>query len=143
MTRDTLKKGCEQMLFRLKRKRTIRIEHIRNGRRLSVCTGYSWKLCLFSFLTLLHRRDWRTLSLSIIVSFLLSWWLKHLVHPILVIEFYFIIISFFYNRLFLRSALRRDWIPSDAHSRNRLYEKGFVHTHCYELEKNTLPPCGR
>lgn len=143
MTKYTFSKGCEFMIFRLKRKKTVRIEHIRSGRQISVCTGYSWKLCLFSFMTLLHRRDWRMLFLSVIASFFLSWWLRHLVHPIFVVQSYFIIISLFYNQLFLRSALRRDWIPSDAYSRNRLYEKGLVHTHCYELRKNPPPPFDR
>lgn len=112
------------------------IENPKTGARKQVKIGYSWTMFFFGGFVLLFRRDWIVFAISLLVLFTLVELFPATTHPTnYAITLMWSIFAFFYNDLYLKTALKGNWIPADATSRNRLYEKGYVKTHCYDLEQ--------
>lgn len=108
----------------------ITIEHTQSGKQMKVSTGYSWSLFFFSFLTLLYRKDWKMLGIAFFSVISLMIWLEHLIHPMIVFQFFFAILSVYYNPLYLKRALHDKWVPANEESRNHLYQCKLVSSPC-------------
>lgn len=57
-------------------------------------------------------------------------WLEHLIHPMIVFQFFFAILSVYYNPLYLKRALHDKWVPANEDSRNHLYQCKLVSSPC-------------
>lgn len=121
------------MAYELKEKHAL-IEHAKSGRRRQAKIGYSWTTALFGNFVPLFRRDWATFLISTLVIVLVVAVLPDGYPTEWITSLLWIGFGFVYNDIYLKNALKGDWIPADAQSRNRLYEKGYVKTHCYDIE---------
>lgn len=112
----------------------VLIEHVENGNRKQIKVGYSWTMMLFGCLVPLLRKDWLAFFSILLVSAFLYKLIPDNSTSQIVVTLSYIVFGFYYNELFLKRALRGDWVPANATSRNRLFEAKYVKTHCYDAE---------
>jgi len=88
--------------------------YLRNAAGLvkQVKLGFSWTTFFFGIFVPLFRGD-------------LKWTILFLILLILTSGFAWIILPFFYNRMYIKSLLEKGWYPADSMSRNALISKGF------------------
>ncbi len=82
------------------------------GSLKQVKLGFSWTMLFFGIFVPLFRGDlkWTILSLIlVIITSGLAW----------------LILPFFYNRMYIKSLLEKGWYPADDMSRNAMIAKGF------------------
>lgn len=106
----------------------VLIENVKTGDRKQIKVGYSWTMMLFGWFVALFRTDWLTLFSLITAGFFLSLIVSSEPEYGIASTLGYIVFAFFYNDLYLKRALKGDWVPADATSHNRLHEKGLVST---------------
>jgi hypothetical protein len=89
--------------------------YIRNnaGMVKQVKLGFSWTMLFFGIFVPLFRGDLKWTILSLILVFITS-------------GFAWLILPFFYNRMYVKSLLESGWYPADEMSKNALLAKGFM-----------------
>jgi hypothetical protein len=129
-----IQKGVKAMKYDLKDKHVM-IEHSKTGEKVQIKIGYSWTVFFFGSFVFLFRLDWVAFIISTLILTALYQIFPALYHSSYYpVSLMWALYAFFYNGSYLKRALKGNWVPADATSRNRLYEKGYVKTHCYELE---------
>ena len=89
--------------------------NIRNqtGMVKQVKLGFSWTMLFFGIFVPLFRGD-------------LKWTILSLILVVITSGFAWLILPFFYNRLYVKSLLESGWYPADEMSKNALLAKGFM-----------------
>lgn len=89
--------------------------NIRNqsGMVKQVKLGFSWTMLFFGIFVPLFRGD-------------LKWTILSLILVIITSGFAWLILPFFYNRMYVKSLLEKGWYPADEISREALLAKGFM-----------------
>lgn len=93
--------------------------NIRNpyGMVKQVKLGFSWTMLFFGIFVPLLRGD-------------LKWTFISLILVIITSGFAWLILPFFYNRLYIKDMLEKGWYPADDVSRDALAAKGILFMNC-------------
>lgn len=83
------------------------------GYSKQVKIGFSWTMLFFGFFVPLFRGDIKWTIISLVLSILtsgISW----------------LILPFFYNKIYLKGMFEKGWMPGDDMSKNIMKSKGIV-----------------
>ena len=86
----------------------VNIKNPKTNQVKQVKAGFSWTVFFWGFLTPLFRDDWKWLIILLLIAN--------------------VVLSFLYNKFYLRDKINEGWIPCDEASKSILLSKGIMFT---------------